>query len=324
MRGRPYAPVLLAAAAVLAVAGFQFRADPAGAARPHPSCWPPGHCRTVTPSPTVTPTSPAPTPTVTTPAPTTPAPSPTVTGAACTVPLGQNCGPYTYPPVPMSNGFDTYVANQDVGALPGTAQTVTAADPGHWSLTASDIPAGYEGVQAFPDIQQLTNDWCGTGWGGCASPSDTPLDALSHLTVSYAETSPAAGIWEFAPDIWSANYPSDVMFWADTLNRCNAGAFGSTLLGSVMLSGQDWTAHRYGGAGAEIIFTLDGPAGPGSCARQPAGIIDIKAGLDWLTANGYVTGPEVLTQLNTGWEICSTAGASLSFTVSSYTISAGP
>jgi hypothetical protein len=81
--------------------------------------------------------------------------------------------------------------------------------------------------------------------------------------------------------------------------------------------------HRYGGFGAEIIFVLDGPGGQGTCARQSSGTIDIKAGFDWLTANGFVTGPVVLSQLNTGWEICSTAGGAETFTVSSYSINAG-
>lgn len=223
----------------------------------------------------------------------------------------------------MSNGFDTYVANQNVGANGGTTETLTAADPGNWSVTANALPLGYTGVQTFPDVQQLTNDWCGTGWGGCQNPQDTPLNSLSKLTVTYSESSPQGpnDIYEFAPDVWSDNYPSDVMFWADTHGRCNEGAFGGTVLGHAVLGGQAWTVHRYGGPGAEIIFVLDGPGGPGTCAQQSAGTIDVKAGFDWLTSGGFVTGPEVITQLNTGWEI--TSADNTTFTVNSYSITAG-
>ena len=106
------------------------------------------------------------------------------------------------------------------------------------------------------------------------------------MKVNYAETSPtsAASIYEFAPDVWSDNYASDVMFWVDTLGRCNEGAFGSTVLGHATIDGQGWTVHRYGGFGAEIIFVLDGPGGPGTCAQQHSGTVNIKAGFDWLTS----------------------------------------
>jgi hypothetical protein len=212
--------------------------------------------------------------------------------------------------------------NQRVGPNPGTAETLTATNPGHWSVTANDVPYGYTGVQMFDAVQQLTNNWNGSGWGNCdPNCKDTPLGSLSHLTITYAETSPDAGIFEYAPDIWQENYQSDVMFWADTLNRCNGGAFGGTILGHAVLEGQNWTVHRYGGAGAEIIFVLDGPGGTGTCARQQAGTVDVKAGLEWLAAGGFIPNPVILTQVNTGFEICSSASGR--FTVSSYSINAG-
>jgi hypothetical protein len=246
--------------------------------------------------------------------------APQAQAATCTASLGGTCGPYSYGGIPMSNGYNTYVANQPVGAGSGTRQTVSVADPGSWSVTANDTPYGYTGVQTFPDVQQLTNNWCGSGWSGCQNPSDTPLSALSALSVSYAESSPrdANSIYEFAPDVWS-NYPSDVMFWADTHGRCDEGAFGGTVLGRAVLAGQNWTVHRYGGAGAEIIFVLDGAGGSGSCAQQSSGTIDIKAGFDWLAAHGLVSNP-VISQLNTGWEI--TSADNTTFSVSSYSITA--
>jgi hypothetical protein len=247
---------------------------------------------------------------------------PAAHAATCTAALNSNCGAYLYAGIPMSNGFDTYVANQNVGANGGTTETVTATDPGSWSVTANAVPYGSLSVQTFPDVQQLTNDWCGTGWGGCANQGDTPLDSLSALSVSYTETSPtdANSIYEFAPDVWSANYPSDVMFWADTHGRCDQGAFGGTTLGTFTMDGQGWTAHRYGSFGAEIILVLDGPGGSGTCAQQSSGTINIKAGFDWLTSHGFVTGPEVVTQVNTGWEV--TSADNTTFAVSGYSITA--
>lgn len=276
------------------------------------------------PSPSATSTSPSPSPSPT-PSQTTPPPPPLP--GACSVTLGQNCGPYAYAGIPPSNGFDTYVGPQNVGANSGTIATTTVTDPGNWNVIADavgpDGKLGYEGVQIFANVQQLFNDWCGsaTNWSTCASPSDTPLDSLSTLAVTYSETSPTGSndIYEYAPDIWSDGYNSDIMFWADTHGRCNNGAYGSTVLGTAVIDGQTWTVNRYGDFGAEIIFVLDSnPAVPDSCAQQASGTIDIKAGLDWLVAHGFIPGPEVISQVNTGWEI--TSAANSTFTVHSYGI----
>jgi len=228
----------------------------------------------------------------------------------------------------MSNGFDTYIGPQDVGSNAGTTATVTATDPGNWSAKVNAGPSGYTGVQIFANVQQLTNDWCGTGWGGCQNPTDTPLNSLTALQVTYSETSPGddpGSIYEFAPDVWSANYDADVMFWADTSpTRCtDNGLNAGNILGQATLGGQPWTVYRYGGQGSEIVLVLDGtsstdPVDSGTCAQQSSGTIDVKAGFDWLTSHGFITGPEVVTQLNTGWEI--TSADNTTFTMNSYSI----
>jgi hypothetical protein len=219
------------------------------------------------------------------------------------------------------------VVDQGVGPQGGTTETLQANSPGDWQLTANDVPYGYTGVQTFPDAQQLFNNWDSVngGWVNCGTHCvDTPLNSLSTLTVTYRETSPtdADSIYEFAPDVWSDGYGSDVMFWVDTHGRCNTGAFGGTVLGHAVLGGQSWTVHRYGGFGAEVIFVLDGAGGSGTCAQQASGTIDIKAGFDWLVANGFATGPQNISQLNTGWEI--TSADHTTFRVSGYSIQAVP
>lgn len=271
------------------------------------------------PSPSPTSASPTPTPTQTSPS---PSPSPTSTFKGCTTTDG-TCGAYGYGQIPMSNGFNTYVEAQQVGPNSGTADTLQVTNPGNWTDTANDVPYGYTGVQQFDNVQQLTNDWGNGGWGNCGSTcTDTPLASLSSLQVNYSETSPqdANSIYEFAPDVWNDNYGSDVMFWADTHGRCNEGAFGGTVLGNATIDGQNWTVHRYGGPGAEIIFVLDGAGGSGTCAQQSSGTIDILAGFQWLVSNGYMTSLGTLAQLNTGWEI--TSADNSTFSMNSYSITA--
>jgi len=219
--------------------------------------------------------------------------------------------------------------DQRVAPNAGTAETLTATSPGHWSVTANDVPYGYTGVQMFDAVQQLTNDWNGSGWGNCGTCTDTPLNSLTSLTVSYAETSPsdANSIYEFAPDVWNDNYGSDVMFWADTSpRRCtDNGMSAGNIIGQAVLGGQNWTVYRYGGVGSEIIFILDGtastdPVSTGTCARQASGTIDILGGYRWLASHGIMTTVGSISQLNTGWEI--TSADKTTFTVSSYSIDA--
>lgn len=286
-----------------------------------PVNWPAQIGPAPSPSPTATPTSSP-----------SPSPSPTQTGGACTAMIGQNCGPYDDTNIPMANGYDTYVGNQAVNVQSGTTQTITANSPGDWSMQATDKPLGFTGVQTFPDVQQLTNDWCGsvTNFASCSNPTDMPLGSLNSLTVTYNETSPHGtnDIYEFAPDVWNDNYGSDVMFWADTSpTRCtDNGLDASQIIGQATLSGQQWTVYRYGGqAGDEIMFILDGgsdqdPVDNGTCAQQSSGTIDILAGFKWLVNNGFMSGLGKLSQLNTGWEVTSADNAT--FSMNSYSIGA--
>jgi hypothetical protein len=214
----------------------------------------------------------------------------------------------------MSNGFNTYVANQGIN-VHGTA-AVHANGPGDWNVVANLSDCG-GCVQIYPDVQQLTNDWNGSGWGNCGSTcADTPWRSLSTLKINYNETSPQTGAsYQFSPDVWGPG-PWDIMFWVDTHGRCNEGAFGPTLLGHLTIDGQNWTAHQYG---TEIILVLDGPGGSGTCAQQSSGTINVKAGLDWLYAGGFIHGT-TMSQLNTGWEI--TQASNATFKVNSYSITA--
>jgi hypothetical protein len=128
---------------------------------------------------------------------------------------------------------------------------------------------------------------------------------------------------EAAYDIWQVNYPSDVMIWTDTVNRCEPGAFGGTTLATgLTIGGQVYDAYRYGGPGAEIIFVLEGAGGAGTCAQQPSGTVDILGVLNWLASHGYVSNVTV-PLVDFTFEICSTGGVPENFAVTSYAMAAG-
>ena len=222
-----------------------------------------------------------------------------------------NCGPYYYSRITNSNGFNTYVGN-NCWADPSCQQTITAHDPGHWSLSARE-PARNTAVKTYPDIQQLMNNYSTDGkWSGS---SDTPISGLSVLSSTYAETMPhnKGTIAEAAWDIWLSNdagFPNEVMVWMDNVNR---GSGGATQKASVSLDGHDWTLYQYGDG--ELIWSL---GAPGTFAQQGSGTVNLLALLRWLQRNGHAAAGARIGQIDFGWEICSTGGVHKTFTVSNY------
>jgi hypothetical protein len=304
--------------AVLAGGGTGALADP-------PSCKPSGHFACPSPSPTTP--SPSPSPSPTSPSPPAGAWTCTVTGDGTSCPAA---GYYDdYPGIIPSNGWNTYVAN-NCWADPSCNQVLNANDGTDWQVTATE-PAGNGSVMTGPELQQQTNNWCTSlnVWDsqvqyGCSPEGPVPVSALSSWTSTYAESMPhnAQTTAEAAYDIWQVNYPSDVMIWLDTVNRCEPGAFGGTVLGTgLTIGGQAYDAYRYGGPGAEIIFVLEGGGGPGTCAQQPAGTVDILGVLGWLASHGYVSNVAV-SLVDFTFEICSTGGVPEDFAVTSYAMAA--
>lgn len=226
-----------------------------------------------------------------------------------------NCGPYSYPLITNSNGYDTYVGN-NCWADPSCAQAVSANSPGDWQVVSAE-PAGNTGVRTYPDVQQLMNNWSGDStWSGF---SDTPVSGLSGLSSSYAETMPhnAGTDSQFAWDIWMSSdsgYPGEVMVWTDNVNRGDGGA---TQVGTATIGGQAWTAYEYGSG--EFIWSL---GAPGTFAQQPSGTVDLLALMKWMQANGFMAPGAAIGQIDAGWEICSTGGVPETFTVSSYSLTA--
>jgi hypothetical protein len=250
--------------------------------------------------------------------PSSPPSSPAGTACVTSSPSG-NCGPYSYSGIVSSNGYDTYVAN-NCWADPSCKQTVTAHGPGDWSVTGTE-PAGNTGVKTYPDVSQLTNDWCPADnqWSTCTTGENVPVSSLSSLTSTYSESMPhnAGTDAEAGYDIWT-NYSSDIMIWVDNVNR---GTGGAAKIGTAVIGGQDFTVYQYGGTGGEIIFSLDGSGGTGTFANQQSGTVDILGALDWVQSNGYASDLSI-SQIDFGWEICSTGGAPETFSLSQYGIKA--
>src|SRR6185437_13046485 len=95
--------------------------------------------------------------------PATTTPGPTPTGKPCATSADDGLCPapghdYSYPADTLSNGRNLYLANNiwNHRALPSATQTMTAYDPGNWSVTAN-MTAGNTAVISGPEVRQDLN-----------------------------------------------------------------------------------------------------------------------------------------------------------------------
>jgi len=251
-----------------------------------------------------------------------PAPTPTATppstsaGASSgksTSALNGVLGPYAYRQITNTNGYNTYVGNNMWAARgSGMTQTLTAVDPGEWYVVAK-APGGNSGVLSYPNTQQLFNNWNGSGWNGSGTQTDTPISRLKQLTSTFAENLNANSRTdaEAAYDIWLSNTsgPHEVMIWIDNVNR---GTGGASQVGTGTFGGQKWTLVVY--HGGEAIWALT--------ANEQSGTVDILTLLQQLQLKGLASSGAAISQIDFGFEICSTGGVPETFSVSRYSLTA--
>ena len=222
-------------------------------------------------------------------------------------------GPFSYPHITNTNGFNTYVAN-NMWAAGGTGmtQTLTAIDPGNWNVAAK-APANNTAVLSYPNTNQLFNDWTGSGWNDGAKLADTPISKLTQLTSTFAEDMNASQGTdaEAAYDIWltGTSGSNEIMIWVDNANR---GTGGAAQIGTGTFGGQKWTLLQY--HGGEVIWSLN--------ASEQSGAVNILAMLRDLQSRGLASSGAAIGQIDFGFEICSTGGMPETFSVSNYTLTA--
>jgi hypothetical protein len=113
-------------------------------------------------------------------------------------------------------------------------------------------------------------------------------------------------------DIWTSS--GEVMIWVDTTALRGNG--GSQQMGTGTIGGIPMTYYVYGGAGGLPIIKLN--------TNQRTGTIDILDGLRYFQSKGAVASNATISQVNFGWEICSTGGVAETFEVTDYSLTATP
>jgi len=235
---------------------------------------------------------PSPVPTTASPSPTQTSTSPASWAQCSSAPFGQ----WTTP----DGRFDLYNNEWNTSYNPGP-QTICGNSESDWQVTSTQR-AGNTGVLTYPSVQLNYNG--GNGY---------PLSKFTSMTSSYAENMHAVSGTdaEAAYDIWINGLNKEVMIWVDNHGQAPAGS----KVASTTFSGATWDLYETSDR-SYMAFVREGNASSGT--------VDLFAALQYLEGRGDLAAGDVLWQVNFGWEICSTAGAPETFTVSNYSLSSAP
>jgi hypothetical protein len=169
-------------------------------------------------------------------------------------------------------------------------QTIWADSRSHWGAESTQ-PAGNKAVMTYPNVAR--------------NFSNVPLSKFSHLRNGYAESMPAGrGLdAEAADDIWLNGRQIEVMIWVDNHGQRPAG----TVVGNAAILGQKFSVWH---GGRTWTLLLD--------HRQAAGQTRILAALRWLVSHQDIPASATVAQVGFGWEVVSTDGRPMDFTMSRY------
>jgi hypothetical protein len=231
----------------------------------------------------------------------------------CTTSAAQgNCGPYTDPQVTgMTAVSGIGISNNVWNPVSGWAQTLRAANPGDWSVTAS-MPAGNTTVVSFPNLQA---DYIQS------TSTSVPLSHYTSIYSSFAETMNATSqtsawaTYEISIGQASGTSPADdVMIENDIVDGSTCSGTTATFGGSGGVPVQTWNLCTFG---TELAWELTG-------GNEQSGTVDVLAMVNWLVSHGDLPSDAGLFSISYGWQVISTGGQNENFHVSSFSITTSP
>jgi hypothetical protein len=262
------------------------------------------------------------------------------TSWACTAGKNGSCGPYADSKIsasenkfPAGNSGDgpTLVGNQVISGV-SYKSTMGANSAEDWRATVKITRANDSGgeVVAFPSTQIDTYD-------NNNDSAAVPLTDFSDVISSYRSSMPAAStgvVAESGYDVWTNSWNGESMIWTDEENRlgstpkraCGTGQPATSASPSDTYMGVVATDVKFGGSNGvpvkdwdlcvngtpsaaaavhddtEYIWYLPG-------AQMNSGSVDIQAMIHYEINHGLLAAGSGYTQINYGFEICSTSGA---------------
>jgi len=190
-------------------------------------------------------------------------------------------------------GFDVF--NNEWNSSQAGPQRIWANSFGIWGVESSQPTS--PSVKTYPCVQM--------------NYSGQALTSFTKLTSTFAESMPGASAnyaAEAAYDIWLDRYKVEVMIWMDNHGRVPSG----DILTRVKIGGQLFTIWQ---SGADMFsFVLSGQP-------ETSGRVDILSFINWLLSHRFLSRSDTMAQVNFGWEIASTGGARLNFSMQRYSLS---
>jgi hypothetical protein len=240
---------------------------------------------------------------------------------ACTTSAAKgSCGPYAFPQISGINGEVT-IGNNVWHPISGWAETLSARNPGDWSVTAN-LPARNTSVVSYPDVG-TTVPWLPN------KDANPDLSAWSSIYSSFSVSMPGdakknGSVGEAAYDMWLNDWNDEVMiqtdFMGDSLRpRCDVSGDAIATVsfgGSNGVPVQKWKLCQFD---SELIWQL--PTG----TNESSGKVDVMAMLRWLETHGngkYLPAHSSLTALGFGFELCSTGGRTETFRLNRFSLTA--
>jgi hypothetical protein len=192
--------------------------------------------------------------------------------------------------------FDLY--NNEWNTAQAGPQTIWAYSYKHWGVQSKQ--ADTRSVKSYPAVQENFNYPRVSSFGVLWSRFRQSMPTVRHFDEFDAEA---------AYDLWLMDGKNQIelMAWVDDHGQRPAGrpVTAVTFYGKryrLWVSGRDLFTFRLLGR------------------QATSGSIHLLTMIDWLMGHGYLNQKDTLWQVNFGWEICSTDGVPMNFTVTNYSL----
>ncbi len=224
-------------------------------------------------------------------------------------------GPMGEGPFIGSGNYDKYVLgayiiyNDVWGTSATNSQTLTAYSYSNWYVVSTQPDTS--GVKSYPN-SGLSN-------------VGKAISSLSSFTSTFDVTVPSTGNWEVAYDLW---VPTEVMIWMYQNGNVSPIAAGWDSTGNpipsatnVNVGGYTWNVY-HGGNNVVSLVAVSSTDGSWAPMKITKGTVDIKAVLNWIVAQGWVSAGGTCGAMQFGFEISGTGGVPLTFTCNNFSMTA--
>jgi hypothetical protein len=200
---------------------------------------------------------------------------------------------------------DGYQVNNNKWSGDAGPQTIWANSYHNWGVISRQGPT--TDVKVYPNVElPYYNTWT-------TIPS---MQNLAYLRSGFRQYMPPAKdnyIAEATYDIWLNNWDIELMIWVDNHGQAPAGK----VVGTYTIYGEKWQLWQDGsGINGYYAFVLQGK-------QRNSGTVHILSALRILVGRGDIPANTTVTDLQFGWEICSTSNVPLHFVVDHYAVWTG-